>query len=159
MAVVGIISNSNNIIEKENKIQNDLNEKNIILINEDSLENVKSIKFDVIVIYEEMKKTDKVKEILKCSKNIIINTDFKYNIKLLDDNVEGVVITFGFNSKSTITIVSNENEEIILEIQREFKRLSNEKIECQEIKLKNKYGKSNIYEVIAMKILTFLLKI
>lgn len=159
MAVIGIISNSNNIIEKENKIKKELNEKNIIVINEAALDNIKNIKFDIIVIYEEMKRTEKVKEIIKESKYIILNTDFKENINLLDEDIEGMVITIGYNSKSTITIVSNENEEIILEIQREIKGLFGEKIDCQEIKLKNKSEKNNIYEEISMKILAILLKI
>ena len=106
-----------------------------------------------------MKRTEKVKEIIKESKYIILNTDFKENINLLDENIEGMVITIGYNSKSTITIISNENEEIILEIQREIKGLFGEKIDCQEIKLKNKSEKNNIYEEISMKILAILLKI
>lgn len=159
MAVIGIISNSNNIIEKESKIKKQVNEENIIIIKEEALDNIKNIKFDIIVIFEEMKNTDKVKEIIKYSKCLIINTDFKENLKLLDNNIDGYVITFGFNSKSTITIVSNENEEIILEIQREIENLFGKKIECQEIKLNNNCGKNQIYEEISMKILTFLVKI
>ena len=159
MAVIGIISNANNIIEKENKIKKELNEKNIIVINKVDIDKNKNIKFDIIVIYEEMKRTEKVKEIIKESKYIILNTDFKENINLLDENIEGMVITIGYNSKSTITIISNENEEIILEIQREIKGLFGEKIDCQEIKLKNKSEKNNIYEEISMKILAILLKI
>ena len=44
MSVVGIITNSNNIIELEKKL-------NIIGINEKSIENMKNVKFDIIIIY------------------------------------------------------------------------------------------------------------
>ncbi len=159
MAVIGIISNSNNIIEKENEIKREINQKNIIIISEEALNNIKNIKFDIIIIFEEMTKIEKVKKIIKESKYVVINTDFKENLKLLDEDIEGFVITFGFNQKATITIISNENEEIILELQREITNLEGKKIECQEIKLERKYGKKRLYEEISMKILTILAKI
>ncbi len=154
MSVIGIILNSNNIIEKENKLL----DKNLIIINEDVANNFKNIKFDILIISEEMNKIEEIKEIVKNTKFLILNTDFKENLKLLDD-IKASVITFGFNSKSTITIVSNENEEIILEIQREIENLVGKKVECQEIKLDNNYGKMQIYNEISMKILEILLKI
>lgn len=152
MAVKGIITNSNNIIELENK-------NNLIIINEKTIENMKNIKFDVIIIYEKIKENEKMKKLISNSKYLIINTDFKENLKLIDEKFRGTVITFGFYSKSSITIISNENEEIILEVQREIKNLKGEKIELQEIKLENNYEKNKIYPVIAMKILDILEKI
>lgn len=159
MAVIGIITNLNNIMELENKIKkSNIREKNIIIINEESIENMKNVKFDILIISEEAKENDKLKQIINSSKYLIINTDFKENIKLIDEQIDGYVITFGFNSKATITIVSNENEEIILEVQREIENIYKEKIECQEIKMENNYGKNQIYLEISMKILTFLIK-
>ena len=52
MSVIGIILNSNNIIEKENKLL----DKNLIIINEDVANNFKNIKFDILIISEEMNK-------------------------------------------------------------------------------------------------------
>lgn len=147
MAIIGIITNSNNIIELQN---------NLIIINERTIQNVRNVKFDVILIHEEIKENKKIKELINNSRYLIINTDFKENIKLIGENFKGVVITFGFYSKSSIRIISNENEEIILEIQREIKNLKDEKIECQEVKLNNNYGKNQIYLAIAMKILEIL---
>lgn len=159
MAIIGIITNLNNIMELENKIKkSNISEKNIIIINEESIENIKNVKFDILIISEEAKGNDKLKQIINSCKYLIINTDFKENIKLIDEQIDGYVITFGFNSKATITIVSNENEEIILEVQREIENIYKEKIECQEIKMKNNYGKNQIYLEISMKILTFLAK-
>lgn len=147
MAIIGIITNSNNIIELQN---------NLIIINERTIQNVRNVKFDVILIHEEIKENKKIKELINNSRYLIINTDFKDNIKLIGEDFKGVVITFGFYSKSSIRIISNENEEIILEIQREIKNLKGEKIECQEVKLNNNYGKNQIYLAIAMKILEIL---
>lgn len=152
MTIKGIITNSNNIIELQN--QNDL-----VLINGKTIENMKNIKFDVIIIYEEIQSNEKIEQIINNSRYLIINTDFKNNKKLITEKFKGIVITFGFYSKSSIRIVSSENEQIILEIQREIKNLKEEKIECQEIKLNNNYGKSQYYLAIAMKILEILEKI
>jgi len=154
MSVVGIITNSSNIIELENKL-------NIIVINEKSIENMKNVKFDIVIIYQETKQNENIKQLISTCKYLVINTDIKENLKLLEgiDISETTIITYGFNRKSSITIVSNENDEIILEIQREINNLKNEKIECQEIKLQNNLEKNQIYLAISLKILEILEKI
>ena len=45
------------------------------------------------------------------------------------------VITFGFNSKSTITISSVKDDKIIVCIQREIEKLNGEILESQEKKI------------------------
>lgn len=160
MAVIGIITQNDNTIEIEEKIKKyDNHEKNLIIINEDNAENIKHVKFDVIVIFEEIEVTNNIKEVTARSKYIIVNSDFKNNLRLLDSNNVPYVITYGFSSKATITIISNENDEIILDIQREIENISKKKIESQEIKLESKFGKKHIYEEIAMKILEIMVKI
>ena len=154
MSVVGIITNSSNIIELEKKL-------NIIEINEKSIENMKNVKFDIVIIYQETKQNENIKQLISTCKYLVINTDIKENLKLLEgiDISETTIITYGFNRKSSITIVSNENDEIILEIQREINNLKGEKIECQEIKLQNNLEKNHIYLAISLKILEILEKI
>lgn len=154
MSVVGIITNSSHIIELEKKL-------NIIVINEKTIENVKNVKFDIVIIYQETKQNEKIKQLISTCKYLVINADIKENLKLLEgiETAETTIITYGFNRKSSITIVSNENDEIILEIQREINNLKNEKIECQEIKLQNNLEKKQIYLAISLKILEILEKI
>jgi len=151
MSVVGIITNSSNIIELEKKL-------NIIVINEKSIENMKNVKFDIVIIYQETKQNENIKQLISTCKYLVINTDIKENLKLLEgiELSETTIITYGFNRKSSITIVSNENDEIILEIQREINNLKGEKIECQEIKLQNNLEKNHIYLAISLKILEIL---
>ena len=159
MPVIGIISKNENIIEiEENLIKYGINEKNIIIINEQNIANVCNVKFDILIIYEEITTTNVLKDIINNTKFIILNNDFKNNL-VLDNNYEVYVITYGFNSKSTIMIISNENDEIILEIQREIEDLQKRKIDVQEIKVEKKLSKKHIYEEIAFKILTILLKL
>ena len=159
MAVIGIITKSNNIIESEKTLEKyGIHEKNIVIISKHTIENIKNVKFDIIIIFDQIEDDDILKKVLDSSKYLIINTDFKENMKLLDMAEDQYVITFGFNSRATITIISNENDEIILDLQREIENLEKKKIESQEIKLENNFNKNRIYEEISMKILTFLVK-
>ncbi len=159
MAVIGIITKSNNINEIEKTLEKySIHEKNIVIITKHTIENIKNVKFDIIIIFDQIEDDDILKKVLDSSKYLIINTDFKENVKLLNMAEDQYVITFGFNSRATITIISNENDEIILDLQREIENLDKEKIESQEIKLENNFNKNRIYEEISMKILTFLVK-
>ena len=159
MAVIGIITKSNNINEIEKTLEKyGIHEKNIVIITKHTIENIKNVKFDIIIIFDQIEDGDILKKVLDSSKYLIINTDFKENVKLLNMAEDQYVITFGFNSRETITIISNENDEIILDLQREIENLNKEKIESQEIKLENNFNKNRIYEEISMKILTFLVK-
>ena len=159
MAVIGIITKSNNINEIEKTLEKySIHEKNIVIITKHTIENIKNVKFDIIIIFDQIEDGDILKKIIDSSKYLIINTDFKENVKLLNMAEDQYVITFGFNSRATITIISNENDEIILDLQREIENLDKEKIESQEIKLENNFNKNRIYEEISMKILTFLVK-
>ena len=159
MAVIGIITKSNNINEIEKTLEKyGIHEKNIVIITKHIIENIKNVKFDIIIIFDQIEDDNILKKVLDSSKYLIINTDFKENVKLLNMAEDQYVITFGFNSRATITIISNENDEIILDLQREIENLEKKKIESQEIKLENNFNKNRIYEEISMKILTFLVK-
>lgn len=159
MAVIGIITKSNNINEIEKTLEKyGIHEKNIVIITKHTIENIKNVKFDIIIIFDKIEDDNILKKVLDSSKYLIINTDFKENVKLLNMAEDQYVITFGFNSRATITIISNENDEIILDLQREIENLEKKKIESQEIKLENNFNKNRIYEEISMKILTFLVK-
>ena len=167
MSVVGIITNQNNIIEIEEKIQSyKINEKNrsnggllCFIITKENVSNIKNVKFDMIIIFDQIEEDEEIKKVVRESKYVLLNSDYKENLKLIDEHTNSYVITFGYNSRASITIISNENDEIILEIQREIDLAKNKKIECQEIKMNNNFAKKYIYEEIAMKILTILLKI
>ena len=159
MAVIGIITKSNNINEIEKTLEKyGIHEKNIVIISKHTIEIIKNVKFDIIIIFDQIEDDNILKKVLDSSKYLIINTDFKENVKLLNMAEDQYVITFGFNSRATITIISNENDEIILDLQREIENLEKKKIESQEIKLENNFNKNRIYEEISMKILTFLVK-
>lgn len=139
MAFIGIISDS----KSEKIIKMILDEKldksiNIIVINSKSVENLKNIKFETVLIannnniIKENKET--LNKIINNTKYLIINADIELELQF-EEPVELNVITFGFNPKATITASSVEDD-ILLCIQRNIKDIEGKTIEQQEVKIK-----------------------
>lgn len=136
MPFIGIISeeNTENCIRREILDKLQLNESNVLFIKEKSIENIKNIKFETIIIAREFKKQEMLKNILKNVRYLIINSDIESNLNLLE-NINTSVITYGFNTKATITASSVEKEEMLLCIQRTLQNKDGKAIEPQEIKI------------------------
>ena len=136
MPFIGIISeeNTENCIRREILDKLQLNESNVLFIKEKSIENIKNIKFETIIIAREFKKQEMLKNILKNVRYLIINSDIESNLNLLE-NINTSVITYGFNTKATITASSVEKEEMLLCIQRTLQNKNGKDIEPQEIKI------------------------
>ena len=139
MAFIGIISDS----KSEKIIKMVLDEKidksnNIIIINSKSVENLKNIKFETVLIannnniIKENKET--LNKIINNTKYLIINADIELELEF-EEAVELNVITFGFNPKATITASSVEDD-ILLCIQRNIKDINEKTIEQQEMKIR-----------------------
>ncbi len=139
MAFIGIISDS----KSEKIIKMVLDEKldksnNIIVINSKSVENLKNIKFETVLIannnniIKENKET--LNKIINNTKYLIINADIELELEF-EEAVELNVITFGFNPKATITASSVEDD-ILLCIQRNIKDINEKTIEQQEMKIR-----------------------
>ena len=113
MSFIGILSESKvfeNIKPKLVELAG-LNKFNVILINSKSIENIKNIKFEVIVIDSDLSKIEN-KEILKAltqkSKYILFNTDIN---KITNEFEEKKLITYGLNQNALITVSSiTEND-------------------------------------------------
>ena len=71
-------------------------------MNKKSIENIKNVKFDVLVIGENIEKllnnSKYLEEIIKKADYIIINSDINENMDVFK-NVDTNIITFGFNEK------------------------------------------------------------
>lgn len=139
MAFIGIISDS----KSEKTIKMILDERldksnNIIVINSKSVENLKNIKFETVLIADnnniikENKET--LNKIINNTKYLIINADIELELQF-EEQVELNVITYGFNPKATITASSVEDD-ILLCIQRNIKDIEGKTIEQQEMKIR-----------------------
>lgn len=128
----------------------------VISINNNTIQNIKNVKFETVVvddifIKKEKKYNSKIqknKEILKSiinnSKNIILNSDIIENLDMVK-NLNLSVITYGFNSKATITMSSLDEDNMLVCLQRNIKIIDGSIVEPQEvnIELDEKKGKIN----------------
>lgn len=139
MPFIGIISDESveNFIRREILDELKLRESSVLFIKEKSIENIRNIKFETIIITRKFRKVKLLKELLKNVKYVVVNSDIDTNLRLLD-NVQAVVITYGFNSKATITASSVKEDEILLCIQRNIENKNGQKIDLQEIKVEIK---------------------
>ena len=137
MPFIGIISDEaeENSIKKEMINRLKLKEGSIIFIKEKNIYNIKNIKFETIVITRKFKNVEILKKMLQNVKYVIINSDIENNLNILE-NINATVLTYGFNSKATVTTSSVEDDDIIFCVQRTLKTKNGKLIEPQEIKMK-----------------------
>ena len=155
MPFIGIISeeNTENCIDRKITEKLSMQESSVLFIKEKSIENIKNIKFETVIITREFKKVDLLKKILQNCTYVIINSDIQNNLSLLE-NINATIITYGFNSKATITASSVNEEEIMICLQRTIENKNKEKIEPQEIKMEI-YENANCTMAIASILLIY----
>lgn len=136
MSFVGIICNSKQEGYIKQIVNINLPNENIIILKEDTIENFKNITFETIAIFWSQEKIFQKKEIITKiigkAKYLVINADEKIpsdGIKI----AKGNVITYGFNTKSTVTASSVREDNMLICIQRMIQNRLEEEIEPQEI--------------------------
>ncbi len=158
MPLIGIIAKKREIqiISKELK-ESDIK---IIKITEESIKNIKNIGFEEIIVLEDIKLESEeykyMNEIISKTKYLILNGDIKIGF-LNEMNIEKPikVITFGFNTKATISISSVKEEKIIVCLQRNIEKINGKIIESQEKEIKlSKENDKKIYT----KLVIFIIK-
>ena len=148
MFIIGIIANSSYAKQIKREIEQSLRAE-IILINSKSIENIRNIKFDIIIMQNVMEslkeKKAYLREILKNTKYLLLNADLNVESELFE-KIKAKILTYGLKQKSTITISGIQYNPAMISIQRAFKNVNGEIIEQQEIpmQLKEK-GSNNIY--------------
>lgn len=149
MIFIGIVTDtkSENYIKKIRNNNDIFNKYHIIFIKEKSIENIKNIKFETIIINREFNAEDSLNKLIAKAEYLIINEDIDASISLLND-VNSNIITYGFNSKSTITMSSVTEDSIQICVQRNILSKQNE-IEQQEISLA-KEAESEIYDIMLL---------
>ena len=140
MPFIGIIAKESdgNFIKNE-ILKNSMHTKfEILNINKKSIENIKNIRFDVIVINDNfadlLKNSNYLEEIIKNAKYLVINSDIVKNSEVLV-NSKKTVITYGLNQNATITMSSIKKENILICIQNKFKNAKRKMVEEQEVNI------------------------
>lgn len=152
MSFIGVISSRKSFENIKNELMRLEDNFSIIHINLKSITNIKNIKFEIVIIDEELKKFNNNKESLMkiCneSKYIIINSDINKEYEKFK-NCSNIVITYGLNRKATITISSISDTDILIYKQRMFENKNKKKeyIEERRIKIKEK-NRLKVYEIL-----------
>ena len=154
MSFIGIIASQKKVDEIKKHLLKYIKDRKveIIAINTNSIENISKIKFETIVICEDLEKVKSkekyLTEILKKTEYLIINADLKIDEELLK-GVNTKTITYGLKQKSTITISSITENNIIICVQRQIKDINNNIIEPQEINIKvEKNNNQKVYDIL-----------
>ena len=125
-----------------------VNNCELLYIKEKNIENIKNIKLETLVLNRKIENIELINKITENTKNIIFNLDLNKEIT----NAESKKISFGYNSKSDITISSVKDDEIMICIQNTIESIYGKKVEPQEVKvdIKNDVNVYNIMIIIAL---------
>ena len=137
MAFIGIFTDPKNETYTRNILDKDFSSQHeqVLFINNDNINNVKNIRFETILFdTEQFIDECSLMKLLSYSKCFIYNYDNDNNIEKYK-KMDLQLITFGFNPKSTVTISSVTDENILMCIQKKLYGMNNKLIEPQEIKI------------------------
>lgn len=150
MPFIEIITDTKSQMQLNKSIKKEqVNNCEILYIKEKNIDNIKNIKLETLVVNKEIEDMEKISKIIENTKNVIINLDFNKIEK------QNKFISYGYNSKSDITISSIDEDEALIYIQKEITSIFGRKIEPQEVKvnLKSDINIYNIMIIIALNVL------
>ena len=126
MFFIGIVSEEKNEKHIKDILKQKIENENVVFINEKNIENIKVLNKGI--------DNKNIKNILLNAEYLILNSDINVKIDLIE-NLDLKVITYGFNSKSTVTASSVTEEEMLICVQRNIINIKGKKIEPQEINI------------------------
>lgn len=154
MIFIGVISEHQKfeILRKSIKKDENKNEITLININKKSIENLKNVKFDAIVLIDPLEKLENnINNLQKMCANLkylIINSDVEIKTNIFSC-IKANVITYGLNHISTVTFSSITDEMILISVQRNFENSSGKLIEVGEYNFKmQKKERINLHEIL-----------
>lgn len=153
MSFIGIIAESKNEGYINKIISNKLHTNTIININEKNIDNIKNVRFETLLISGNNKsileKEELLKSIISNVQYLIINADIETNLSVLK-HLNLKVITFGFNSKSTITASSVKEDTILICIQRTIEDNKKQEIEPQEVLVQLQENNISVHSIMGI---------
>lgn len=159
MSFIGVISNKKCFETiKEKLLEKDfLKESNIIHIHLNSIDNIKNIKFDTVIIEDKLEKFEQhqenINKICGQSNYMLINTDLNTQDITKFQNCSNV-ITYGLNQEAMVTISSVSENDVLIYWQKDMLDKVGNKIEIEERRIKLKETNTfKIYEIIIIYII------
>lgn len=151
MSFIGIVANKKCFENIKKKIQNlsQTENVNLIQINLRSIENIKNIKFETIVVEDNLEKfknyKELIKKILENAQYLMINTDKNQEIQKEWLNP----ITYGLNQKATVTVSSISETDILVYWQKNLQNKEGNTIEIEERRIQKEEVKLlKTYEIL-----------
>ncbi len=141
MSFIGVIASKNCFENIKNKIIEEIKDEtvNFIQINLRSIKNVKNIKFETIIIEDNIDKFKTNKDILEkiCenTKYLMVNTDRNQKEEILKIPNK---ITYGLNQKANVTVSSISDTDILIYWQKSLKNREGHMIEIEERRIKRR---------------------
>ena len=156
MSFIGIVANQKDFTILKNKILKNIGIKNVtvICINKRSISNIKNIKFEIIILYNDSQvikeNVESINRICKFTKYLIFNSDSIINLNKISCN-NSKIITYGLNRKAMITISSVKDERVLVALQNNLQNLSGKTIEVGETNINLKENdKIKLYHVLVL---------
>ena len=140
MPFIGIIAkeSESNFIKNEVLKNSVKNKFEFININRKSIQNIKNIRFETVVINDDITTfldlSKYLEEIITNAKFLIINSDVIKQIEVISEYNTNI-ITYGLNQNAMITISSIKNEDILICIQKNIRDIYGKLIEQQDINI------------------------
>ena len=142
MSLIGILTEHKNEIYLKKQLENRQLD-DVFFLSENTIENMRNIKFETFLLGKKIeKKQDIIRYMAQKASYFIINSDIKDNLPILD-NLNLMVITYGYNQKATVTASSVEENKIMICLQRSIRNVYQEEIEPQEIEIEMAEGINN----------------
>lgn len=160
MSFIGIVAGKKCFENIKKKITEEIKDEtiNLIQINLRSIENIKNVKFETIIVEDNIDKFKTNKEILEkiCENTqyLMINIDKNPEEKILKISNK---ITYGLNQQATVTVSSISDTDILIYWQKGLKNKNGYRIEIEERRIKR--GETHILKTYEILIIYALFKI
>lgn len=156
MPFIGVVAslNDSNFIKNNINKESNIYKFEVINISSKTIENIKNIKFETIIIVDNqngfVQKSIYLKKILENAKNLIINSDEILNTDVFYSH-QNQLITYGLNQEATITVSSIEDDNVWFCIQKKFETINKNIVEEQEFNIEiEKSNRKKILNSIAI---------
>ena len=154
MSFIGIVANKKFFENVKREFSEESNESiNFIQINLRSIENIKNIKFETVILEDNIKKFKEnikvLEKICKIAEYTIINTDknLEYEKIIYSNNI----ITYGLNQKANITVSSISDTDILIYLQKNLLDKEKNTTEIEERRIKRKANSIfKTYEILSI---------
>ena len=149
MSFIGVICKVKNESYIEQILTKKLKKNTIIVFTKENIENLKNIKFETIIVEDNLKKfktnQEALEKIFENTQYLMINSD--KNLETIKTTAKG--ITYGLNQKATVTISSISDTDILIYWQKSIQDREGHKIEIEERRIKRKEKNSlKTYELL-----------